>query len=315
MAEEQEENLGDNGGDFLRRDEEWQSLLAFYGEDDVTQLETNVWQISIGPYNSMLEVWLPKNYPSSSLPTPTFHIKPWVMDEELVKKLRHDLMKDVEVGMEVVLLWAEQLRALLMENNEEDDDYLQNAECDTSTDDHKLNEGDNKGESSESNDLGNHVFIPPTSKYHQPIRKFEVAIVDDENHRRNIHRGNPFRPPKSGPSELMIAHVASVTCLEHVQWTLAHLLFHDKKVAVATHNMFAYKFFSSDNKTVVSDNDDDGEKGSGSKLASLLEMTNAENVLVIVSRWYGGIHLGPARFKHIAHVAREVLDENGFITR
>ena len=40
------------------------------------------------------------------------------------------------------------------------------------------------------------------------------------------------------------------------------------------------------------DNDDDGEHGAGSKLAHLLQVRGDMNVLVMVARWYGGIHLG-----------------------
>ncbi|RHY11448.1 hypothetical protein DYB25_001578 [Aphanomyces astaci] len=36
---------------------------------------------------------------------------------------------------------------------------------------------------------------------------------------------------------------------------------------------------------------------------------------VVVSRWYGGILLGPDRFKHIANCARQVLETHGFIHR
>ena len=57
------------------------------------------------------------------------------------------------------------------------------------------------------------------------------------------------------------------------------------------------------------DNDDDGEDAAGSKLAYLLDMRKDVNVLVVVSRWYGGIHLGPKRFAHIVNVARKLLVE------
>ena len=103
--------------------------------------------------------------------------------------------------------------------------------------------------------------------------------------------------------------------MEHIQWALADLLLNDKKVAKASHNMFAYRFTNEETGTLVSDNDDDGEKGSGSKLASLLDMCNVDNVLVVVSRWFGGIHLGPARFKWIAWVAREGLVQGGYLER
>ena len=39
---------------------------------------------------------------------------------------------------------------------------------------------------------------------------------------------------------------------------------------------------------------------------------NVENVIVVVSRWYGGIHLGPDRFKHINNCTRQILEENGY---
>ena len=44
-------------------------------------------------------------------------------------------------------------------------------------------------------------------------------------------------------------------------------------------------------------------------MAHLLEMRKEEGVLVLVTRWYGGTHLGPKRFAHIVNVARELLVE------
>ena len=37
------------------------------------------------------------------------------------------------------------------------------------------------------------------------------------------------------------------------------------------------------------------------------------NVLVIVTRYFGGIHLGPDRFKHINQAARNALEAGGFL--
>lgn len=37
------------------------------------------------------------------------------------------------------------------------------------------------------------------------------------------------------------------------------------------------------------------------------------NVLVIVTRYWGGIHLGPDRFKHINQAARNALELGGFL--
>ncbi|KAF8550499.1 ribosomal protein S5 domain 2-like protein [Imleria badia] len=61
------------------------------------------------------------------------------------------------------------------------------------------------------------------------------------------------------------------------------------------------------------DNDDDGETAAGSRLAHLLSILEINNVLVVVTRWFGGIHLGPDRFKHINHAARNALEMGGFL--
>lgn len=59
--------------------------------------------------------------------------------------------------------------------------------------------------------------------------------------------------------------------------------------------------------------DDGGEKGAGDILSSVLERAGANNVLVVVWRWYGGVPLGGERWRIIGQVAREALREGGFI--
>ena len=63
------------------------------------------------------------------------------------------------------------------------------------------------------------------------------------------------------------------------------------------------------------DHDEDGENAAGKGLLHLLQVTRAANVCVVVSRWYGGIHLGPDRFKVINNVARDLLEACGEIER
>ena len=49
------------------------------------------------------------------------------------------------------------------------------------------------------------------------------------------------------------------------------------------------------------------------RLSHLMQILEVENVVVVVTRWFGGIHLGPDRFKDINNVARNALEECGFI--
>ncbi|KAI8835895.1 Cgd2_2430-like protein, partial [Chytridium lagenaria] len=77
------------------------------------------------------------------------------------------------------------------------------------------------------------------------------------------------------------------------------------KIARSTHLMWAYRI--SAHMIIRQDCDDDGEQAAGGRLLHLLQILELRNVVVLVARWYGGIQLGPARFKHINQAARDVL--------
>uniref|UniRef100_A0A915PQF3 RWD domain-containing protein n=1 Tax=Setaria digitata TaxID=48799 RepID=A0A915PQF3_9BILA len=106
------------------------------------------------------------------------------------------------------------------------------------------------------------------------------------------------------------AHVAQVMLV-------LNKLKENNKIARATHNMYAWLTEENVNGRLIKQHDceDDGEIGAGAKLLNLLELMKAKNVLVIITRWYGGIHLGPDRFRHICNLARQILVENGFSGR
>lgn len=81
----------------------------------------------------------------------------------------------------------------------------------------------------------------------------------------------------------------------------------------ATHCMYAYRSTTPPNPTVVLGQHDGGESGAGNHLSRLLEVTACENVVVVVSRWYGGVKLGSDRWRRISEVAKEALDRGGFL--
>ncbi|RMC15505.1 hypothetical protein DUI87_07697 [Hirundo rustica rustica] len=90
-------------------------------------------------------------------------------------------------------------------------------------------------------------------------------------------------------------------------------LYENKKIASATHNIYAYRIYCEDKQTFLQDCEDDGETAAGGRLLHLMQILNVHNVLVVVSRWYGGILLGPDRFKHINNCARNVLVEYNYV--
>ncbi|GAX18025.1 hypothetical protein FisN_18Hu239 [Fistulifera solaris] len=103
------------------------------------------------------------------------------------------------------------------------------------------------------------------------------------------------------------AHVCNIQSDADVQPALLQLLQSSTKLQRATHNMYAWRVCQ--DGVWKHDNDDDGEDAAGSRLAHLLSVRNENGVLVVVSRWFGGIHLGSKRFAHITNVARQILDD------
>ena len=107
------------------------------------------------------------------------------------------------------------------------------------------------------------------------------------------------------------AHLAKVSSVQQVK-QIVEVLKSNKKVATATHNIVAYRILTPKN-AILQDCDDDGETHAGSRLLHLMQILDVQNVVVVVSRWFGGIQLGPDRFKHINNVARDILDKSGMV--
>lgn len=57
--------------------------------------------------------------------------------------------------------------------------------------------------------------------------------------------------------------------------------------------------------------DDDGEAGAGQLILQMLERAGLADHVVVVTRWYGGKHLGGDRFRHVADAVRHYLRETG----
>ncbi|KAJ8661481.1 hypothetical protein O0I10_002747 [Lichtheimia ornata] len=110
---------------------------------------------------------------------------------------------------------------------------------------------------------------------------------------------------------VFVAHVAEVHSQAEVHAVISKLL-ENKKIAKATHNISAYRIVQPDGH-MLQDNDDDGETAAGGRLLHLLQILDVKNVLVVVSRWFGGILLGADRFKDINNCARNALDDCGYI--
>jgi putative IMPACT (imprinted ancient) family translation regulator len=77
-----------------------------------------------------------------------------------------------------------------------------------------------------------------------------------------------------------------------------------KKYAKASHNSWAC-VLSAEGPV----KNDDGETGAGAVMLRMLEREALRDHLVVVTRWYGGVHLGGDRFAHVASCLRAYLTE------
>ncbi|SFH36964.1 Uncharacterized protein family UPF0029 [Palleronia marisminoris] len=82
-----------------------------------------------------------------------------------------------------------------------------------------------------------------------------------------------------------------------------------KKFAKATHN--SWGLLTDERRT----KNDDGESGAGMVILRMLERQNLRNHVIVVTRWYGGKHLGGDRFRHVQEAVRVYLEEVSAVPR
>ena len=111
-------------------------------------------------------------------------------------------------------------------------------------------------------------------------------VVSDRGSRYAVSGG-----PVSGPDEI----AAFLKALKR-----------QKKYAKATHNSWAV--LQSDG---TQRKNDDGESGAGNVILRMLEREGVTDQIVVVTRWYGGKHLGGDRFRHVQTCVKAYLDALG----
>jgi len=258
-----------------RQQEEIEALNSIYEDSIVLDSERSLTitvECSTGQ-NAQLSVSLPPHYPSSAPPTYSL-FAPFLTTVEKQKiSLDFDQQYLDNLGESVIFLWVECLR-----------EFLQNR---TSL------------ETSFNDDAENDAMISEEIQLIEALKESrittqcpEIVTGDTIEDRRSVFQG----------------HTAVVKSLDEVKLVIDKL-YENKKIAQAAHNIYAYRIFHKEKNTWLSDCEDDGEDAAGGRLLHLLEILDVVDRLVVVTRWYGGILLGPDRFKHINNAARSVIQQ------
>ncbi|KAJ7106051.1 hypothetical protein C8R43DRAFT_218461 [Mycena crocata] len=118
---------------------------------------------------------------------------------------------------------------------------------------------------------------------------------------------------------LFVATIYAASSPTHAASCIAHLknVAHGQKPA--SHEMSAWRCMvvkagctglgGPDEFEVREGSADDGERWGGEKILALMQKQGVIDAAIVVSRWYGGTMLGPARFSHIETCALEVCRE------
>eukprot|EP00026_Physarum_polycephalum_P011124 Phypoly_transcript_11324.p1 GENE.Phypoly_transcript_11324~~Phypoly_transcript_11324.p1 ORF type:complete len:367 (+),score=55.34 Phypoly_transcript_11324:83-1183(+) len=272
--------------DATAQDEEKIVLSSVFSDEFVDQVDSYSIKIAVVSTNTnltplVLNFTYPTDYPSKECPV--FTVAGMWLTEKQISQLSDHLRCLFVPGEVVVYSWADWLR----ENTLSFLGIKEQIEAVGSVSDIQ-----------NSNEIRD--TMEPVEEPEEPTQN---KSVPSDPTVPTIHHGTPVTDRKSK----FQAHIAVVHSVAEAERVITELL-KDKRIANATHNISAYRILGP-NDVKYENRDDDGETGAGDKLLYMLDKGNYINIVVIVTRWFGGINLGADRFKHITGAAQVLLEQ------
>lgn len=120
-------------------------------------------------------------------------------------------------------------------------------------------------------------------------------------------KGWAVSSPVNSKQSRFVAHSIEISTLSEASNALNRLFSAKSELKEASHNITAWRVQTCND--IVEGSEDDGESGGGRHLLGLLQADNLTNVFLVVSRWYGGIMLGPDRWRIMTQVSRDTLSQ------
>uniref|UniRef100_A0A3B3DJF6 Impact RWD domain protein n=1 Tax=Oryzias melastigma TaxID=30732 RepID=A0A3B3DJF6_ORYME len=278
--------------------EEVEALSSIYGDEwCVIDEASRIFCIKISSnleepkLTACLQIILPSDYPSAAPPIYQINAA-WLRGPERVK-LANSLEDIYHAGESILYLWVERVREFLVEKSQS-----------SGTEEHPEKENSTAEEGVEDDE--EEEKLPNVVALKLKPHVWRCFLADEEL--PPVKHGKPVTDRRS----TFQPHLAPVVSPRQVKMVLEKL-YTNKKIASATHNIYAYRIYCEDKNSFLQDCEDDGETAAGGRLLHLLQILDVHNVMVVVSRWYGGVLLGPDRFKHINNCARNILVEEGYV--
>lgn len=105
-----------------------------------------------------------------------------------------------------------------------------------------------------------------------------------------------------------VARSIAVSSPSQARAAIQRLLENNKEIREADHNITAWRV-ESDSGGIMEDSNDDGESGGGRHILQVMQSSDVVGMLLVVTRWYGGIMLGPDRWRIMSQVSRDALSQ------
>jgi putative IMPACT (imprinted ancient) family translation regulator len=108
-------------------------------------------------------------------------------------------------------------------------------------------------------------------------------------------------------SSTFIAHASAVTAPAARSGLIKSLMEKKPELETASHNAWAIRTSFGNSPLVQEASFDDGESGCGKFMLELMREVNVTNTLVVLTRWYGGVMLGPDRWRLMRECINDAL--------
>ncbi|XP_055020628.1 protein IMPACT isoform X2 [Boleophthalmus pectinirostris] len=248
-----------NGEDLQAQIDEVEALSSIYGDEwCVIDEASRIFCIKISDdieqpkLTACLQIILPADYPSAAPPIYQINAA-WLRGPERAKLANS--LEDLYVqhaGESILYLWVENVREFLVEKSqsgEAEDHPAKNINI--TTEEEEMEDGEDIPDFSSLKLTENaHLFMDHLNDDEMPPIKHGNTITD---------RRSTFQP-----------HLAPVVTPRQVKMVLEKL-YENKKIASATHNIYAYRIYCEDKNSFLQDCEDDGETAAGGRLLHLLQ--------------------------------------------
>ncbi|KAB8289716.1 hypothetical protein EYC80_010627 [Monilinia laxa] len=132
-----------------------------------------------------------------------------------------------------------------------------------------------------------------------------IAVKDDSNNEWTISA------PTTSKGSTFVARSISISSPNQAR-TFLQTLLKEPNVSDASHNITAFRVQG--DHGIIEDWNDDGESGGGKHILGVLQNNDIVGVLLVVSRWYGGVMLGPDRWRIMTQVSNDALSQRSRVT-